>query len=290
MVAQSAEMQPTDSDTSASQWSLCCVRFPTDSAVCLWARGAGGIPGETHSWEVIEFEGKRQHTRGDGAGDTVDLQKTTAKGVVGALLREDVVFSKQKSRFFFWNLCIVSGEFVLFNKKKTKNLLLWICIFFTLRGAEGVVFLQKNSTFANSQWPNSITLHSRQDHRMLKNVFAFFAFLFHLQCILMYSFLLHTLFAHSTAPLTLHTSVTLFKHSKRKAISSSLCASIICLLSANTSRGAAKSCKIQILIICLKISHLKVLQNVRLDIFASGYSLQKTLRHDHSCLSLSLGL
>lgn len=61
MVPRSVEMQPTDSDTSASQWSLCCVRFPTDSAVCLWARGAEGIPGETNSWEVIEFEGKRQH-------------------------------------------------------------------------------------------------------------------------------------------------------------------------------------------------------------------------------------
>lgn len=58
-----SSMQPTDSDTSASQWSLCCVRFPTDSAVCLWARGAGGIPGETHSWEVIEFEGRREEER-----------------------------------------------------------------------------------------------------------------------------------------------------------------------------------------------------------------------------------
>ena len=49
MAARSAEMQPTDSDTFASQWSLCCVRFPTDSAVCLWARGAAGESLEKHT-------------------------------------------------------------------------------------------------------------------------------------------------------------------------------------------------------------------------------------------------
>lgn len=73
MAPPSAERQPTDSDMSASQQSLCCVRFPTDSAVCLWARGAGGIPGETHSWEVIEFEGNRQHREKGRRAGTVDV-------------------------------------------------------------------------------------------------------------------------------------------------------------------------------------------------------------------------
>lgn len=82
-------MQPTDSDTSASQRSLCCVRFPTDSAVCLWASGScQGFPGGTHSWKVIEFEGeKTAEGRGEDstAAEGNDCGGGRAKGCRGAL-------------------------------------------------------------------------------------------------------------------------------------------------------------------------------------------------------------
>lgn len=73
----------------------------TPQSVC--GPGELGESLEKHTaGRLLNLKGKDSTgKRGDGAGDTVDLQKTTAKGVVGALLREDVVFSKQKSRFFF---------------------------------------------------------------------------------------------------------------------------------------------------------------------------------------------
>lgn len=98
-VPRSVRMQPTDSDTSASQRSLCCVRFPTDSAVCLWAWGScQGIPGGTRSWKVIEFEGeKTAEGRGEdsAAAEGNDCGGGRAKGC------RDVLHGECGSSSFF---------------------------------------------------------------------------------------------------------------------------------------------------------------------------------------------
>lgn len=71
--------------------------------------------------------------------------------------------------------------------------------------------------------------------------------------------------AYTLALLTPHFmwALPLFKHSKKKRNSSLRCA--FCLLTINTSWEMGESWKTQILIICLKICHLKVLQKIWFD-------------------------
>lgn len=71
-------------------------------------QGSWGIPGETHSWEVIEFEGKRQHREKDRIAQTQwisrkRLHHKRAKGDVDVQYKGSVTFSKQNqiSSFLF---------------------------------------------------------------------------------------------------------------------------------------------------------------------------------------------
>lgn len=57
-ILPSSSMRPPDCDTSASQQSLCCVKFPTDSAVCLGPEESGESPEKHTAGRFIETEGK----------------------------------------------------------------------------------------------------------------------------------------------------------------------------------------------------------------------------------------
>lgn len=204
MVPRSAEMQPTDSDTSAAQWSLCCVRFPTDSAVCLWARGAGGIPGEIHSWEVIEFEGKRQHREEERIVRAQWISKMTAtqqyKGEMGlhkggcSILQTEIrlsyfLFITENSlklqEGIYVDIYIPPVDFSCFLLQATKPVYL-------------------NSTFSNLKLPHCITLYSFQHHRMLKMYLHSSIRLSSSVHINVFFSAAYTLFAQSCTPPTSH--------------------------------------------------------------------------------------
>lgn len=138
MVARSAR------DASHRLWHLC---FTVEFMLCqvpnrLWSlsvgQGSWGIPGETHSWEVIEFEGKRQHREKERIVQTQWISrkwlhhKRTRGGHCCTVQGECFIFQTKKTAFllYFWHttlLQITTGGLV------SINMLLWICLFHTAR-------------------------------------------------------------------------------------------------------------------------------------------------------------
>lgn len=205
MAPQSVEMQPTDSDTSASQWSLCCVRFPTDSAVCLWARGAGESLEKHTAGRLLNLKekdsiGKRRgQCRHSGFLEndcTTSIRRQTSAYCTGRMLH----FTKRNQVFLFslkYTISLESHGGIYVDKYTSRGFLY----------AESGI--SKFYLFLNSKLPYAITLHSHQDHRMLYIYLHLSIPLSSLVHINVLFSAAYTLFAHFTQT-PLHGSLTLF--------------------------------------------------------------------------------
>lgn len=214
-------MQPTDS------WHLCFTAefmlCQVPHRLCSLSLGQGscqGIPGETHSWEVIEFEGKRQHRKEErivqpqrrmtAAGACKGMHRCSAQGVCYLF-----IFPKERS-----------GSSCLFNVLHSSDVLRGIhfdkytsCVYFLALRCEGCKWHFEARASQTHHDPAPSHYIPAQMTECSKCI-CIWAFLFDLYCILMYFFFLpSSLRAHSwltsRSPLpppthTLHTSVIPF--------------------------------------------------------------------------------
>lgn len=222
--------------------------------LCSLSLGQGscqGFPGETHSWEVIEFEGKRQQRKEERIEQP--QRRMTAAGAHKGMYR----CSAQGVCYLFFFPKERSGSSCLFNALHSFDVLQGIhvdkyksCVYFLALRCKGRKWhfeALPSRAHHDPAPPHYIPAQMTECSKCI----CISAFLFDLYCILMYFFsslprCVHTLGSLHARPPTLHTSVIPFSgiRKEKSECKSPICTHYMeCVLVNNTSGENSKKKK-----------------------------------------------